>query len=135
MLYKGTGTPMTNNKLSMPLFSRDWKTMAFVAMSLTFILSLMLGLVRSGVVVFNAALFAAAYSGAGYLLLKPISKQLSLIYRINACLFFFMALLMIYRMQSAWSASTEVFANMSEWVVNQLTFLVFSYSSYVPISR
>lgn len=75
--------------------------------------------------IFNALLFAAAYFVAGCMLLRPVDKGLTVIYRMNAGLFYFMALFMLYRAYAAMIAGPEVFLAMSEWIVNQLTFLAF----------
>ena len=198
----------------MQLFSMDLKTMAFIAMSLTFILSLFMALVRQGakyvqgpnywalgslsicfgmavlffgfgsvqwmmvpgpmfivigiglfinglqafngqapdrwipallalllggvdwffivvqpdlriVVTFNAILFATAYSTAGRMLLRSVSQDLKLIYRLNAGLFFLIAMFMVYRAYAAFTAPPAMFLGTSEWIVNQLTFLAF----------
>lgn len=75
--------------------------------------------------IFNAVLFAAVYFVAGCMLLRPVDKGLTVIYRMNAGLFYGMALFMLYRAYAALIAGPEVFLAMSEWIVNQLTFLAF----------
>lgn len=77
------------------------------------------------VVTFNAALFALAYFTAGRMLIKPVSHELTLIYRLNAGLFFLISFFMVFRAYAAFTAPPEVFLHMSEWIVNQLTFLAF----------
>ncbi|HEY8119542.1 MAG TPA: GGDEF domain-containing protein [Methylophilaceae bacterium] len=77
------------------------------------------------VVAFDAILFAIAYFTAARMLMGPTTRDLTVIYRLNAALFFFMALFMLFRAYAALTARPEVFLAMSEWVVNQLTFLAF----------
>ena len=76
-------------------------------------------------VTFNALLFAGAYLVAARMLMGPATKELSLIYKVNAALFLFMALFMLYRAYAAYIATAAVFTSMSEWIINQLTFLAF----------
>jgi hypothetical protein len=75
--------------------------------------------------VFNAVLFSLVYFIAGCMLLRPVSKYLAFIYRVNASLFYLMAIFMAYRAVAAWSADAQVFLARSEWIIDQLTFLAF----------
>jgi diguanylate cyclase (GGDEF)-like protein len=75
--------------------------------------------------IFNAVLFAIVYFIAGCMLLRPADKGLAFIYRMNASLFYFMAIFMVFRVYAALIAGPEVFLAESEWVVNQLTFMAF----------
>lgn len=75
--------------------------------------------------IFNALVYTATYFIAGCMLLRPGSRELKLIYLINAVLFYMMSLFMAYRAYAAAEADPAVLIAKTDWVVDQLTFLAF----------
>ncbi|HEU4709233.1 MAG TPA: GGDEF domain-containing protein [Methylophilaceae bacterium] len=75
--------------------------------------------------IFNSILFALVYFAAGCMMVRPANMNLRVIYLVNACLLYLMALFMVYRASAAYMAAPEMFTDGAEWIVDQLTLLAF----------